>query len=244
MVIYFKPSTRRRALIVSSLVLVVLGVRLGVGLTRGAKEVAGKVNPITTFSTSEPLAGLVIDVAAPGPEPVKACLEVLEALAVKATWFVTATFAESQEASIRELAAAGHELGLKGTDEKRMDRLSSPDVKDRLARSAQALEKADLEPAPFLLPPAGRTSAVLLQTAFNEGYHCIKPGVDARKMKGKPQDAGKKLAGAIKPGDIVLLQVDNKGLKPAEDHLRALAAAVAEHGISLVSLSELVRSVR
>ncbi len=244
MVIYLRPSTRRKVVIVLSFVLVVVGVRLGATLVERPKETAAKISPMTTVRTQEPLAALAIDVTTAGPDQVVQCLGVLDSLSVQATWFANATFVEANSQLIGQIAAKGHEFGIKGTDEKPMDRLSSQDVLDRIMRSRQALAKASQEPAPFFLPPGGRTSGALSQSAFQEGFHEIRPGVDARIMRGKALDAGKRLAQTVKPGDIVLMRIDKKGMSPAPDYLGALVGSLGEQGISLVTLSSLVRSVK
>jgi hypothetical protein len=244
LVIYLRPSTRRRVIVALSVVLVVVGVRIGATFVERPRETAAKISPMTMVRTQEPLASLVIDVTTAGPDQALQCLGVLESISVQATWFATATFVEANPEAISQIAEKGHEFGIKGTDEKPMDKLSSQDVKDRIIRSRQALNKASQEPAPFLLPPGGRTSGVLSQSAFEEGVHEIKPGIDARSMRGKAEDAAKKLVQNIKPGDIVLMSIDKKGMRPAADHLKALVEGLAQQGISLVTLSSLVRSVK
>lgn len=244
MVIYLKPATRLRVVVVLSVVLILLGIRGGLALQGEPIETAAKIVPIDRVNTSLPEVALVVDVTTGGPEQVNACLTALESIGAKATWFVTATFAESQEQAVKEIAVKGHEFGVKGTDEKPIDKLSQVEMKDRLQRSRQALLKAGIQAAPFLCPPGRRFSDALVTLAFQEGYQAIKPGIDLGRMKGKELEAGKKTADSLKVGDILVLRVDKKGIAPAEKYLAALSVSMKNQGMAVVTLSQLFKGVK
>ncbi len=243
MVIYLRPGSRRRMAIFAVFVLVILGVRLGISPDGGEQEAHARIIPIEKIRTQQPLFGVVVDVTTAGIEEVTACFTFLEGLGIKATWFMNATFIESQPEVIRQMAVAGHEFGVKGTDEKPMHKLSALEARDRISRSRQALSKSSLDAAPFMLPPGQKYSDVLTQAAFQEGFHAVKPGILATKMKGKEDEAGGKLAEQVGPGDIILLRLDKKGLSPKEAYVASLAAHLGEKGLQAASLSVLVRSI-
>ncbi|HHW26291.1 MAG TPA: polysaccharide deacetylase family protein [Firmicutes bacterium] len=242
MVIYLRPGSRRRMAIFAALILVVLGVRVGVSLP-GEQETHAKINPLEKVSTQKPLFGVVVDVITAGVEQVTQCAAFLEGLGIKATWFINATFVEAQPDIVKDMAAAGHEFGVKGTDEKPMHKLSSVEAKDRITRSRQALSKSSLDPAPFMLPPGQKYSDVLVQAAFQEGFHAVKPGILATKMKGKEEEAAKDLAGQVERGDIVLIRLENKGMVPKEAYFVRFLTYLSERGLSPATLSDLVRSI-
>jgi len=243
-VIYLLPGTRRRIAFFLSLVLVLLGARLGLSIQGQEKETVARMAPVSHVNTGQPHVGLMVDVSQARPEQVQAALAVVESLRVKGTWFVDATFVESQPTVVTEIVSKGHDLGLKGTDQAPIDRLSQVEIKERVQRSRQALAKAGLEPAPFLYPPLGRFSDAVVTVAFQEGYQAVKPGFDASVMRGKEADAAKKLAGSMKPGDIVVVKVGRKGLEPEQRYLTALVSSLKEHGLAAVPLSALVKGVK
>lgn len=244
MVIYLKPATRMRIAAALSVILLLLGVRAGLFLQEERVEVAAKISPVSRVATLLPEVGLVVDVTTGGPEQVKACLSALDSIAVKATWFVTATFAEAQADVVKEIASRGHELGVKGTDEKRIDNLPEAEIRDRLQRSRLALSKNGIEAAPFLLPPGRRYSDVLVSLAFKDGYQAVKPGVDLTRMKGKEVPAAQKIVESLSAGDILLLRVDKNGLVPAEKYLAAFATSLKGKNLSIVPLSQLFKGVK
>ncbi|HHW18137.1 MAG TPA: polysaccharide deacetylase family protein [Firmicutes bacterium] len=245
MLIYLKPKTRQKMLLVTAFFLVLLGARMGaVVQIEPGRGATAKIGPLTQVNTSEPQIGVIVDVSDATPEEIRRCLSTLESLAVKATWFLSGTFVEAQSDVVKEILDKGHEFGLKGTDEKPMDRLEATDIKDRIMRSRKAFEKANIEPAPFLYPPQGRFSEKLLSVAFEEGYQGLKPGVDGKVMKGKEEDAGKRLADSMRPGDIFIIRVSRKGMVPEKRYLESLSKHLKDHGLSMVGMSTLVKGVK
>ena len=244
MVIYLKPATRIRIAAVLSLFLIVLGVRAGLSVQSGTIETAAKIKPISRVDTSLLEVGLVVDVTSGGPEEVMACLAVLDELEVKATWFLTATLVEAGETPVKELTSRGHEVGVKGTDEKRIDNLPQAEMLDRIQRARQAFMKIAVPTAPFFYPPGERYSDALVAIAFQEGYQSIKAAVDLSGMKGKEADAARKIAERISPGDILKIRVDKKGIMPAEKSLASLIPQLKGMNLSVVSLSQLFKGVR
>ncbi len=242
MVIYLRPGFRRRAIIVASVILVALGVRLAMPVGEN-QPTAARISLIQQVRTNAPLVGLAVDVTTGTAVEITALMTALEGLGVKATWFVNATLVEANTDLIRQMAILGHEFGVKGTDEKPMNRLSALEIKDRLARSRKALSAASVDAAPFFLPPGGKASDNLVQTAFGEGFHALKPRLSATSMKGKEKEAGEKLSGQATPGDIILMRLEKKGPVPKEVYLQSLATHLLDRGLTVTTLSALVRSI-
>ncbi|HHX29457.1 MAG: polysaccharide deacetylase family protein [Bacillota bacterium] len=244
MVIYLRPATRIRMAAVLSLILVVLGVRAGLSVQSESLETAAKVRPITRVETSLMEVGLIVDVTSGGPDQISACLAALDGMGAKATWFLTATLVEAEEDTVRAIMSGGHEIGIKGTDDKRIDNLPQAEMLDRIQRARQALMKIAAPTAPFFYPPGERYSDALVLLAFQEGYQSLKPGLDLAGMKGKEADAARKMVQRVSPGDILKIRVDKKGVVPAEKYLAALASALGSANLSVVTVSQLFKGVR
>lgn len=244
MVIYFRAGTRKRVILVLALILVLLGARVGLSLQGPKQEVAARISPVSRINTGQPDVGIIVDVAQARPEQLQAALATLETLKLHLTWFMDATTVEAQAPLVKEIASKGHEIGIKGTDQKPLDRLSQVDVKDRILRTRQALAKAGVEPVPFMYPPLGRYSDTVLTVAFQQGYQAIKPIFDASTMRGKEDMAAEKMAGALKPGDLILLRVGRTGLDPEQGYLASFMTCLKQHGLSPVPLSVLVKGVK
>ncbi len=244
MVIFLSSRARRRVVLTLSLVLVILGARTGLRLSENWSAPVVRIAPLSEFKTNGPYVGLAVDVSMAEPAGIEECLQLLNNLGMKATWFASTTFIEAHGQTIKDVAEQSHEFGLKGSDEKAMDRLPPSEIGDRLVRSRQALAKQGLEPVPFFLPPAGKLSDTLVSAAFQHGFHAIEPGVDARSMRGKEEKAAERLAKSLKPGSVILIKIGSKGVEPQARYLTKLAEKIQESHLTVVTLSALIKGGR
>jgi hypothetical protein len=242
LLIYLKPEIRQRIVLFLSLALVVLGARAGVLVSD--KGAAAKITPLTRVNTVDPNIGVVVEVFQAKPELVEECIDVLESTGIKATWFLSATFSEAYSTLINKIVDKGHELGLSGTDDRFMDRLSPEEIKDRLTRARETILKLGTEPMPFFYAPSGRFNDELINTSFHQGFYSVKGSIDGKVLKGKAERVIPKVGGSIKPGDILVIHIGKKGIVPRSEYIESLATYLNSQGIFMVSLSALVRGVR
>jgi peptidoglycan/xylan/chitin deacetylase (PgdA/CDA1 family) len=243
MFLYFSPGNRKRAAVALSFILIVIGARLGIGMSHQQHETAARIKPITSVETNSPQIAAIVDVSSEASDQIQAALETLQECNISATWFVSATFAEANSFIIDQITGSGHELGIKGTDDKAMNKLDEIQVKDRILRSRQTLSNLNVEIAPFIYPPSAKFSDTLINTAFMEGFYPVKGNIDGSSLKGKPEKAAEKVGSNTKPGDILLLKITKKGLVPAKQYLVEYSGYLSRHGLSVVTLSSLVKSV-
>lgn len=243
MLIFLTKATRTKLLILLSLCLVVIGARTGMELSRGVQWTTGaKVSPITRVATNRPEAALMIDVIAAKPETAEELRKALSQAALKATWFVSATWAEANPELLAALAQDGHEIGVKGADDRRVDKLSTDELKLRLIRAREAVAKAQVEPAPFFYPPGAKLGEAGVVAALEEGFHTVLGSADLRKIGGKPEDVSRKLN--LMPGDIALIEISGKAVRPPASSIETIKSWAKLHGLSLVRISDLIRGVR
>jgi hypothetical protein len=244
MIIFFRRAHRRRMIVALSLVLLLLGVRWGLGLAGIKEERVAKVAPLSQFSTSRPEVGLIVDLVSPDPSQVTGLLEVLVGLDIRATWFPNATWVESNSDMIKELKNRGQEIGIKGTDDKGINRLNEDEVNERIVRNLNALDNLDIEISPFFYPPQGKYSDIVTDTVFQLGYQPIKPEKDITGMRGKEESSAQKVVGNLKAGDVLMIRVDSKGVRPNVKYIVSLAQALSNSNLKIVGLEELTRGVR
>lgn len=243
MLVFVRKATRTRILILLCFVLVLLGARAGMELSRSSSIATGaRASPITRIPTSRTEVALAIDLVSADAETVRELAAVLSRGEAKVTWFVSATWAETNAGIISTLAQEGHELGVKGTDDRRVDRLSPSELKLRLVRARQAVANAGIEPAPFFYPPEGKLAEAGVVAALEEGFHTVLGSADLRKLGGKPEDVARKLN--LVPGDIAFVEVSGKKLRPPLSSIEAVVSWAKLHGLTLVRISDLVRGVR
>jgi hypothetical protein len=241
LLIRITPRHFQRIALFAAFALVVLGARLGVAVREPAAT--AKITPLVRVATQEPAIGVMVEVFQAAPDAVDQCLSVLLENEMGATWFCSATFAESQADLIQKIIEAGYEFGLSGTADRAMDRLSYEEVEVNLSRARDALMKIS-EPMPFFYPPSGRFNTELINAAFEQGFYAVKGSVDGKTLRGNPEKAARKLGDSLKPGDILIIRVTKKGMVPKPEYVQELARYVQDRGFSLVTLSSLIRGMR
>lgn len=243
MLIFLRKATRTKLLIFLCLCLVVIGARTGMELSKTVQLTTGaKASPITRVATNRPEAALMIDVIAAEPEAVEEVRKALSQAGLKVTWFTSATWAEANSELLAALAQEGHEIGIKGTDDRRVDKLGTAELKLRLIRAREAIANAHVEPAPFFYPPGGKLGEAGVVAALEEGFHTVFGSTDLRKLKGKPEDISRKLN--LVPGDIALIEISGKAVRPPVSSIEAINSWAKLHGLTLVRISDLIRGVR
>jgi len=243
MLIFLTKSTRTRLLVFLCFCLVVIAARAGMELSTSVRTTTGaRVSPITRVATTRPEVGLMIDVIGAEPEAVEQLRQALSQAGVKATWFVSATWAEANSEVLSALAREGHEIGVKGTDDKRVDKIGMDELRLRLVRSREAVSKAQVSPAPFFYPPGGKLGEAGVVAALEEGFHTVFGSTDLRKLGGRPEDVSRKLN--LMPGDIARIEVSGKTVRPPVSFIGAIDSWAKLHGLTLVRISDLIKGVR
>jgi peptidoglycan/xylan/chitin deacetylase (PgdA/CDA1 family) len=145
-----------------------------------------------------------------GPSPITTP-RVLEALATadaRATFFLVGKKALAHPQLVRDIAAAGHELGLHGFEHDRLFSLrGSGRVVDDIRRTQAAISAAGV-PAPSLFrPPIGFLSHLTVSGARKAGVTLI--GCSARALDGlrgaSPARVVRRLERALRPGALLAM---------------------------------------
>lgn len=185
-----------------------------------------------------------------GPSP-KTTPRVLAELAqsnTRATFFVIGRKALAHPELVREIVAAGHEVGLHGFEHDRLFSLrGSAQVADDIRRTQDAIEAAGA-PRPLLFrPPIGFVSHFTVRGARRAGVTLV--GCSARALDGlrtaAPDKVAARLTRALEPGALLAMHdaPERDDYVPAS--LAALAqvlAAVRERELQAVTLSHWVHA--
>ena len=128
--------------------------------------------------------------AAPrGPHPsvtvgLPRALDALAALDLRATFFVEGLNAELYPQALRDIAEAGHEVGLHGWRHERWDDLSASDEDEQLGRGVAALAGLGLDIEGFR-PPGGEPGAHTIAALAAHGLRwCSPAGEHAERRAG------------------------------------------------------------
>jgi len=183
----------------------------------------------------------------PHPETTRRVLAVLAAARVRATFFVLGAKAERHADVVREIVAAGHEVGLHGHTHDALYALrSSARLAADLAAARAAVERACGVRAVLFRPPVGFVSHTVALAAERAGLTLV--GFTARTRDGVASaDAAAVLARAtraLENGAIIVLHdaAERDDRVPASlAVLPELCAEIARRGLTAVTLTDLRR---
>ena len=144
--------------------------------------------------------------AAWGNEDTEQLIEILAKYQVKATFFVVGAWVDKYPESVRQLAAAGHDIGNHSNAHPHMPQLSKEKMVTEL-QSCNEKVKAVTGNTPLLFrAPYGDYNNTMCDTVKECGMYTIQWDVDSKDwMEGHTADKiVKDVCGKVKPGSIVL----------------------------------------
>jgi peptidoglycan/xylan/chitin deacetylase (PgdA/CDA1 family) len=216
---------------------------------------AGVMNPrLAMFASvvcqgpkARPEVALTFD-DGPHPTSTRQVLAALAAAGAPATFFVLGAKAEKAPEVLREILAAGHELGVHGDTHDRRLSLRHPDaIAASLERVLTAVASATGARPRLFRPPIGHTSPRTAVAARRLGLTLVGWSVrtrDGRASTTAAQATQRVLAG-LRPGAIILMHdaAEHDDREPvAPTALPAILDEIARRGLKCVTVSELLRS--
>jgi peptidoglycan/xylan/chitin deacetylase (PgdA/CDA1 family) len=144
----------------------------------------------------------------PSPDTTPRVLELLTAAGVQATFFLVGRKALQHPQLVREIAAAGHELGLHGFEHDRLFSLRSPShVLQDIRRTQAALAAAGVPEPKLFRPPIGFISHLTVSGARRAGVTLV--GCSARAFDGfrtaSTERVAARLTRAVQGGALLAL---------------------------------------
>lgn len=172
----------------------------------------------------------------PNPPHTQALLGLLEAKAVKATFFVKGRNVEAFPEELLAIARAGHEIGNHSYHHKPMLDFSRETMREEVQRAGRAIEQV-LGYAPSIFRPPYGAQGVGLQRTLSE-LQLTSVAMSANGLDWELTDAqsiADKVLEDVRPGGIVLLHDGHGDVDdPQSQHSRA--ASVAATGIVIDAL--------
>jgi peptidoglycan/xylan/chitin deacetylase (PgdA/CDA1 family) len=183
-------------------------------------------------------------------------LDALAAVGATATFYVLGASAVASPALVREVVAAGHEIGNHTWSHQDLTRLSPAETRDEITRCAHAVEDLTGRPAVGFRPPRGELTGYALRVCAELGYDvhmwsCTRgPGDDP-----DPAAVAGYVGRTAAPGDVVGLHdgIGRGTFSPQAPFARRLAARrevevqglpdmvarLRDRGLSMVSVGRL-----
>ena len=193
-------------------------------------------------NTSSKVVALTFDDGADGTN-ISRILQTLSTHNVKATFFLTGSGTKDHPQSIRNIAAAGHQLGNHSYSHPDFTTISTTKMKKELA-DTEALVKSTTGKStkPIFRAPFGATNSTVLKTVGDAGYtHTLHWNIDTIDWRGLSKtEVLNKVVNNIEPGSIVLMHT-GAGAPGTPAALPEMITKLKAQGYKFVTVSELLQ---
>lgn len=197
------------------------------------------LQPVSHIQREDRKVALSFDLAN-GCESVRTILSILEKHQTKATFFVTENWAELHQEEIKDIAAAGHDLGSRGTDRQSMVGKTETEIKAEIRKAHDRVQDLTGVSMNLFRAPYGEYDPVLLNAVREAGYLPIGWDIDSEDWKDygvesilKKVTENEKLSG----GSIVRM---HGGAEYTPQALETVITGLQEKGYEPVSVSQLL----
>jgi peptidoglycan/xylan/chitin deacetylase (PgdA/CDA1 family) len=183
-----------------------------------------------------PSAGRIALTFDDGPDAVytRRILSVLERYGAKATFFLIGSQVARYPSIVREVVAAGHELGNHGYSHSRLTTLPLEAVRREISRTQEAVRSAASVTPRWFRPPYGSYDEEVRRIAKDEGAATVLWTLNPDDWRNPGQAAiVRRVVSAAKDGAIVLLHVREQ----TANALPALIEELMSRGFEFVPLS-------
>ena len=163
-------------------------------------------------------------------------LDLLDRLAVRATFFLIGESCARSPRAVHEIVARGHEVASHGHTHKTFPSLSARELSAELARVQELIPPSERR-RPLVRPPRGSVSPASLLRCAAAGYTTVLWSLDSDDCRTtSSEEVARRVAGAG-PGEIVLL---HEGQTWTLEALPAIVASLRGAGLELVTVGEML----
>lgn len=193
--------------------------------------------PIYSVNTDEKKVALTFD-AAWGADKTSKIVEILTNEGVGGTFFLVGFWSEKYADKIKEIDAAGLDIGTHSNTHPKMSQLTSSQIEEELTVSMNLITSVTNKEVRFFRPPYGDYNDQLLTVADNLGLQTIQWSVDSLDWKGLSADQIlARVKAGVHNGAIILFHNNSDNIVEA---LPQVIAFLKAEGYSMVNLSDLV----
>jgi peptidoglycan/xylan/chitin deacetylase (PgdA/CDA1 family) len=143
---------------------------------------------IEVIPTSRKIVELTFD-AGSNADGLTSILATLSAMGIRATFFLTGSWAQANPASVKKIVAGSHRLGNHSATHPRLTTMSDPAIATELATArSQIMAAGGSDPKPWFRFPYGDRNSRTISQVNQSGYIAVRWTVDTLGWKGKSVD--------------------------------------------------------
>lgn len=226
-------------IVLSILVLIVLGIQYipsAIYVTNSATSIN---LPIYSVDHNTKLISLSFDSAGDSQDTAQ-ILEILSLYDIKATFFISGEWAKKYSEEVKEIAAAGHDIGNNSEGHKNMTQLSKQETIEEILKLHTKVKELTGVDMNLFRAPYGEFNNALIDITDELGYYSIQWNVDSMDWKDYGVESIIKTVvnhDNLGNGSIILM---HNGAKYTPAALEAIIAYLQEDGYKFVPVSELI----
>ncbi|WP_243836747.1 polysaccharide deacetylase family protein [Paenarthrobacter nitroguajacolicus] len=175
-------------------------------------------------------------------------LSSLSADQVKATFFVTGSWAQANRGSVGLILAEGHRLGNHSMSHPGFTQMTDAQITEEIRGAEAAILAADGDPRPFFRFPFGERDSRVIATVNRLGYVAVRWSVDTLGWKGTSGGATqetvlRRVVDGLRPGAIILMHIGSNpedGTTLDADALPGIIKEIKTAGYSLATLDQML----
>lgn len=193
--------------------------------------------PIYYVDTTEKKVAFTFD-ASWGAERTGQILDIMRENEVKATFFLTGTWAEKYPEWVKEIVAEGHEVGNHTYSHPHMSQLSYQQIEKELKKAGDIIYSLSGKHTALFRPPFGEYNDTVISAADSLGYKTIQWSIDSLDWKNLSKEAiVEKVTEEAHRGAIILFH--NNGQNTPEA-LPEIIEFYHRNGYKIVPVSSLI----
>lgn len=226
-------------IVLSVLVLIVLGIQYlpsAIYVTNSATSID---LPIYSVDHDKKLISLSFD-STLDTENTEQILEILSIYNVKATFFVTGEWAGKYKEELKEIAAAGHDIGNNSESYQNMTLLNKQEIIEELLQLHIRVKELTGIEMNLFRAPFGEFDNSLIQVTKELGYYSIQWNVDSKDWKDYGTESIIRTVAyndELENGSIILM---HNSAKYTTEALEAVITHLQEDGYTFVPVSKLI----
>ncbi len=169
-------------------------------------------------------------------------LNVLKKHDVKATFFLSASWAERHPRIVKKIVEDGHEIGSMGYEYKNYTELERGKIIRDLAQAKKVFDTLGMKHVSFLRVPTGNFNKNVLKTVHSFGYTVVHWSVDSKDwLNPGVNSIVQNVTENAKSGDIVLLHASDSAKQTAQA-LEQIIIWMKKEGYKSVPISDLINN--
>lgn len=198
---------------------------------------ATRLVPIYNVQTDQKKVALTFD-AAWGSDKTSRIIEILKENGLEATFFLVGFWVEANADKVKEIDAAGFDIGTHSNTHPKMSTLSTNQITNELTTSINLITNITGKPVRFFRPPFGDYNNNVLNTASDLGLQTIQWDVDSLDWKGlSATEILSRVKQSVTSGSIILFHNNSDHIIEA---LPLVIDYLKQQQYSMVKLSDLV----